>query len=316
MERHLRSGRQVDAEFVESNVRLTMGGEPTFVSIDDMEADEWNTLRSGQRSFAFHRNCCIACTRNMLPSAFCITDRAKWYPGESLPRWAFTCYWRTDGLPLWHDPQLLADPGRDYGFGLDEAQRFATELSRYLTLDPEYLVTAYEDPLVYVLKERDLPVNLDPLDNKLDSEEDRERMRRVFERGLGEPVGYVFPLRRGYGKNGPQWQSGIWMLRARHLFLAPGDSPVGFRLPLDRLPWEPAEQIQRPRQIDPMAPSSPLAVPARKQRKLQRVVNAVLPASEGVVRTALIVEPRNGRLYVFFPPLGHDGGLHRSSCGS
>jgi uncharacterized protein (DUF2126 family) len=209
-------------------------------------------------------------------------------------------------LPLWHDPQWIADPGRDYGFGEKEAQRFAEEFARTLSLDPDYLIRAYEDPLAYLLKERRLPINVDPEDNKLDDPEERERLRRVFERGLGNPAGFVLPLQRGYGKNGPEWQTSLWMLRGQHLFLIPGDSAIGFRLPLESLPWEPADQIRQIWILDPMAPADPLPVPVLRQRRLAATaapLNAPTVATAPVVRTALAVEARGGRLCVFLPPV-------------
>ena len=299
-------GDKVDSEFVAGDVRLTIGGEPTFVSIDDMEGEEWNTAAHGPTKLRMSAELLGRLRDQFAPGGFMHYGQGKWYPGESLPRWAFTCYWRTDGLPLWHDPQWSADPSENYGFGHSEAERFAAELSSRLALSPDFVVTAYEDPLTYIAKERDLPINVNPVDNKLSEPEERERLRRVFERGLGEPVGYVLPLRRGSGKNGPEWQSGIWMLRARHLFLMPGDSPVGFRLPLQKLPWEPADQIQKVWVVDPMAPSEPLPVSFSRQRKLDTTLSP-LPSPDSpsgqVVRTALIIEPRDGRMCVFFPPV-------------
>jgi uncharacterized protein (DUF2126 family) len=183
------------------------------------------------------------------------------------------------------------------------AKLFRGRTSRRLSISPEYVVTAYEDPLAYILKERDLPVNVDPVNNKLDDPEERDRLRRVYERGLGQPVGFVLPLQRGHGKHGPEWQTGLWMLRARHLFLMPGDSPVGLRLPLQSLPWEPAESIQKLWVVDPMAPAGPLPVYAPKQRKLETIAAPLSPPVGNVVRTALTVEPRDGRMCVFFPPV-------------
>lgn len=43
----LKLGQQVDADLEAGDVRLTMGGEPTFVSIDDMESAQWNTAADG-----------------------------------------------------------------------------------------------------------------------------------------------------------------------------------------------------------------------------------------------------------------------------
>ena len=297
-------GDNIDAELVAGDVRLTMGGEPTFVSIDDMEGEEWNTAAQGPDKMRLSSELLQRLRASFAPGGFLHYGQGKWYPGESLPRWAFTCYWRTDGLALWLDPQWVADPSRDYRFDAKTAQRFAEELSRTLAISPDYVVTAYEDPLTFLDKERQLPVNVDPVNNKLDDPEERERLRRVFERGLGQPVGFVLPLHRGNGKNGPEWQTGLWMLRGRHLFLMPGDSPVGFRLPLDSLLWEPADRKSQVWMVDPMAPADPLPVSFVRQRRLASTPSAASPPAQSVVRTAVAVEARNGRLCVFLPPTG------------
>jgi len=299
----LELGDRVDAELVAGDVRLTMGGEPTFVSIDDMDGEEWNTAAFGADKLRLAGELVKRLRGKFASGGFLHFGQGKWYPGESLPRWAFSCYWRTDGVALWNDPQWIADPDRNYGLGEADAQRFAEEFARKLAVDPDFLVAAYEDPLAYIVKERQLPINVDPRDNKLDDPEERERLRRVFERGLGKPAGFVLPLQRGYGKNGPEWQTSLWMLRARHLFLVPGDSPIGFRLPLDSLPWEPAEQIRQMWVIDPMAPSAPLPVPTRQRRLDSAGPQPSDARAGGVVRTAVAVEVREGRLWVFLPPV-------------
>ena len=84
-----------------------MGGEPTFVSIDDMDGDEWNTLALGpeKRRLAgvlFRRLADRFATGPLLHFG-----QGKWYPGEQLPRWALTCHWRKDGEPIWRDPASL-----------------------------------------------------------------------------------------------------------------------------------------------------------------------------------------------------------------
>jgi uncharacterized protein (DUF2126 family)/transglutaminase-like putative cysteine protease len=295
-------GDQIDAELAAGDVRLTMGGEPTFVSIDDMDGEEWNTAALGPEKLRLAGILLKRLRQQFAPGGFLHFGQGKWYPGESLPRWAFSCYWRADGLPLWLDERWVADPDRHYGFGVAEAQQFAEELARTLSLHPDYVITAYEDPLAYLLKERELPFNVDPKDNKLDDPEERERLRRVFERGIGNPVGFVLPLQRGYGKNGPEWQTGLWMLRARHLFLIPGDSPVGFRLRLQSLPWESPATIRQIFLVDPMAPTKPLPVPGLRQLKLETIAAPAEAAAGSLVRTALAVEARDGRLWVFPPP--------------
>ena len=310
-------GERIDTELTAGDVRLTMGGEPTFVSVDDMDGDEWNTEAMGPNKQRLGAELLRRLRDRFAPGALLHFGQGKWYPGESLPRWALACYWRTDGLPLWRDPQWIGSPERDSGYGRDEALQFAETLSERLKLDPEAVVAAYEDPLAYLLKERQLPANVDPLNNKLESPEERERLRRVFERGLGNPVGYVLPLQRAWGRSGPEWQTSLWMLRARHLFLIPGDSPVGFRLPLESVLWEPAAFRQQMWPTDPLAPSSPLPPPPapfeswihRRETQAQQRgrAQAASPYSYTqvgpVVRTALTLEARGGSLYLFLPPL-------------
>ena len=306
-------GDRVDRELAAGDVRLTMGGEPTFVSIDDTDGEEWNTAAHGPDKKRLAGNLIRRLRETFAPGGLLHAGQGKWYPGESLPRWAFTCYWRDDGHPLWQNADLLADLDRDYGFGGADAQRFAEALARRLAVGPDHVIAAYEDPLAYLLKERELPFNVDPVDNQLDDPEERERLRRVFSRGLGKPTGFVLPLQRALGKSGPEWQSGMWMLRARHLFLVPGDSPVGFRLPLKSLPAGPAHTIWT---VDPFAPRAPLPAPervaARQRRELavdtigverQQQNPQPAPADGETMRTALAIEARDGRLCLFFPPL-------------
>ncbi len=310
-------GERIDGELTANDVRLTMGGEPTFVSIDDMDGDEWNTAALGPVKLRLAGELLHRLRDQFAPGGLLHFGQGKWYPGESLPRWAFGCYWRADGLPLWRDSQWVADPARDFAFGNGEALQFAEELALGLEIDPAAVIAAYEDPLAYLVKERQLPVNVDPLNNKLDDPEERERLRRVFERGLGAPAGFVLPLKRVTGKSGPEWQTSLWMLRARHLFLVPGDSPVGFRLPLESLLWEVPGQRQQIWTLDPMAPTVPLPVPHRlfhegvrqnaadrRQHSLESPSSDSRTYSGPVVRTALAFEVRQGRLCVFLPPVG------------
>lgn len=331
-------GDRVDRELTAGDVRLTMGGEPTFVSIDDMDGDEWNTAAMGPDKRRLAAALLGRLREAFAPGGLLHFGQGKWYPGESLPRWAFACYWRTDGEPLWHDMALMADPDRHYGFGNHEAQLFAEALADRLTVGRSFVIAAYEDPLAYIHKERQLPVNVDPEHNTLDDPEERDRLRRVFSRGLGTPTGFVLPLARQPRKDGPTWQSALWMLRAQHLFLVPGDSPVGFRLPLESLPAGRAVDVFP---VDPMstwpalgrrgreaaaAGTGPLPSPAKLARVHAtagpRLVNSdsgadgvhrqeqheqPSPAAEsgddGHIRTALTVEAREGKLFVFLPPV-------------
>jgi len=314
----MKLGEQVDAELRDRDVRLTMGGEPTFVSIDDMDGAEWNTEANGDAKRALASDLLNRIKDRFAPGGLLHFGQGKWYPGESLPRWAYSCYWRTDGQPLWLDSRLMGDPERDYGYGEEDAKRFAEALAEHLKVGSENVLTAFEDPLEYIHQERQLPINVNPIDNKLDDPEERERLRKVFSHGLGKPTGFVLPLARGEGKDGPEWQTSLWMLRARHLFLTPGDSPVGLRLPLDQLPYEPEDERRKSYTNDPFGAVTSMP-PARRRPLPQASIHASEPASKRqnlkeqpqpiaghpsppIVRTALAVEARGGRLYVFLPP--------------
>ncbi len=98
-------GQKVDADLEAEAVRLTMGGEPTFVSVDDMDGEEWNFDRHGPEQTPPGRRIDQAAARpSSLPADCSHFGQGKWYPGEQLPRWALGCYWRKDGEPVWEDP--------------------------------------------------------------------------------------------------------------------------------------------------------------------------------------------------------------------
>ncbi len=252
-------GHEVDRILELNDVRLTMGGEPTFVSIDDMEGEEWNTaaLGPGKRRLAGE-------LFNRLADRFAVGPlmhygQGKWYPGESLPRWALGCYWRRDGEPIWRKKELIASDHVQYGYDEQDAQRFISALAERLGVGAEHAIAAHEDTWYYLWKERRLPVNVDPFQSKLDNEEDRARLAKVFEQGLEKVVGYVLPLRvRSRYANETHWETGQWFLRAERMYLTPGDSPIGYRLPLDSLAWSAPGDQHRIFEMDPLADRGPL----------------------------------------------------------
>jgi len=257
----LQLGDQVDAALQQTDVRLTMGGEPTFVSIDDMDGPEWNTAALGPHKRRLAGQLFRRLADQFATGPLMHYGQGKWYPGESLPRWMLGCYWRVDRDPVWNNPGLIAKDDVDYGVGPDDAQRFITALAEELHVDSEHVQPAYEDVWYYLWKSRRLPVNVDPLHSKLDNPEERDRLARIFEQGLDRTVGYALPLRPRTGWVGvPAWQSGPWFLRQEHMFLLPGDSPMGFRLPLDSLPWMAKQDIPLFAERDPFAdrPELPL----------------------------------------------------------
>ena len=235
-------GKKVDADLKRNDVRLTMGGEPTFVGMDQADDPEWNSLANGPKKKAIGGALIKRLRERFAAGGLLHYGQGKWYPGESLPRWALTCYWRKDGVPMWHQPELIADLNAKGEFTASHAQKFIQALVERLSIDPKFAMPAYEDVWQYLLKERQLPSNVDPLDNRLDDAETRKRIARIFEQGLGAVAGYALPIENRQTANGTRWMSGPWFLRREHLYLIPGDSPMGFRLPLDSLPWASKEQ--------------------------------------------------------------------------
>ncbi|HAJ47505.1 MAG TPA: IMP dehydrogenase, partial [Alphaproteobacteria bacterium] len=311
-----RLGDQVEEALQKGDVRLTMGGEPTFVAIDDKDAEEWNTAAVGPTKRHFADVLIRRLRDRFAPGGFLHYGQGKWYPGESLPRWAFALYWRGDGMPLWGDTARIATERAQRHPGLHEAERFIAGLARRLDLSPAYAQAAYEDPWHYLAKEQALPDNVDPMDSKLEDPEERARLKAVFARGLRQPVGYVLPVQRWNAQGLAQWRSEFWKTRKGRLYLAPGDSPLGFRLPLGSLPW--LSPLSRPYTgpDDPFADLPPLpqrdaarqpylsgALESRAWTERLRNIEQQQTVEGASIRTALAVEPRDGRLCVFMPPV-------------
>lgn len=232
-------GLAVDDELVAGDVRLTMGGEPTFVANSDRDAPEWNTDALGPTKRGFATELVHKLRNEYGQGGFLHFGQGKWYPGEQLPRWALNIYWRADGQPVWANPALFTDERSPTHYTSADAQRFTSLLASKLGVTGKYIQTAFEDSWYYLWRERRLPVNVDPFNSKLDDEMERARLRRVFEQKLDTPVGYVLPIKvTGYDDSyGAAWTTGPWFLRDERMYLMPGDSPMGLRLPLDSLPW-------------------------------------------------------------------------------
>jgi uncharacterized protein (DUF2126 family)/transglutaminase-like putative cysteine protease len=303
-------GDAVDQVLKNHDVRLTMGGEPTFVSIDDRSGAEWHIAAVGPTKRALADTLIRRLRERFAPGGLLHYGQGKWYPGESLPRWAFALYWRTDGVPMWKNPERIAAEGKDHKPALADAQALIEAIGKKLGLDQSYVVPAFEDFWHHLAQERQLAANVNPRDSKLEDPELRARLARVFERGLSRPAGFVLPVEKGLTR----WLSEHWTTRSGHLFLLPGDSSIGFRLPLNSLPYVPPQARSFVPPPDPFAPLPPLEPPEtsgqgyRNGHALQapfRPVNTVVtapPESEPAVRMALTVEPRDGRLCVFMPP--------------
>jgi len=328
-------GHAVDDDLRAHDVRLTMGGEPTFVSAEDRDGAEWNTDALGPTKRGLAQQLVHELRERYGQGGFLHFGQGKWYPGEQLPRWALSVCWRADGQPCWGDPTLFADEREPQQHTTADAERFMRTLAGQLGIDFSNVIPGYEDTWYYLWRERRLPVNVDPFESRLDDEMERARLRRVFDQGLDAAVGYVLPLRRGddVKLGGPKWATSRWFLRDERMHLIPGDSPMGYRLPLDSLPWAKEKDQQVVIERDPFETREALPIAAAWvwQRPLTPALSPV-PGGEGAVpkrqesakditRTALCVEVRDpqrangpkaeeqkkgekaGILYVFMPPL-------------
>jgi uncharacterized protein (DUF2126 family)/transglutaminase-like putative cysteine protease len=324
-------GHTIDDDLDALDVRLTMGGEPTFVALDHPDLEEWNTAALGPTKKPL-----AATLYHMLREKYAAQGlphfgQGKWYPGEQLPRWALNCYWRRDGLPIWSDDALIADETKGSDIDAATCEKFLKLVAWNLGLHDDYVFGAYEDTLQYLWRERKLPINVDVADARLDDEMERARLARVFVQGLGKPAGYVLPM--SYKPDDSGWQSSRWYLRSEQCYLAPGDSPIGYRLPLDSQPWVENAEYPAVHQQDPTQSFAPLPSPADlvlQSRVMQAVAagddspdafevedeiedeieEAILDnppkkfeSADWISRTALCAEVRNGVLYLFMPPL-------------
>ena len=302
-----RLGEKVDADLLADDVRLTMGGEPTFVSMDDREAAEWNTAAVGPTKRDIADHLIRRLRTRFAPGGLLHYGQGKWYPGESLPRWAFGLYWRKDGIPIWKNPDLIAAVGGSKPAKIDQAQAFATNVAEKLGVDTDHVLPAYEDQAHWLVKENGLPENVDPSDSKLTDPEERSRMAQVFQQGLNVPRGFVLPVQRWNAKAQSRWRSEKWSSRRGNLFLTPGDSPLGLRLPMNSLQWIAPEDYPYVVEQDPLEVREALPVfdggAAADPGPRQFVQEQQLGDGKGGVRTALSIEIRDGILCAFMPPV-------------
>jgi uncharacterized protein (DUF2126 family)/transglutaminase-like putative cysteine protease len=217
-ERILAVGEQVDAALVAGDVRLTCGGEPTYVSIDDFDSPQWNVAALGDDKRARAGELARRLLDRLAPGGVLLESQGKWYPGEPLPRWSLEVVWRDDGRPIWRQRGLIA-PDALGAAGIEATDRplaraFLRRLAETVEVDPTFVLEAHELP------------SSDPL------------AAPVPDAG---PVAHVLPLMRFRGAGACRWRSSRWPLPPTGVPLVPGDSPAGLRLPMASLPW-PDEQ--------------------------------------------------------------------------
>jgi len=333
-------GNRVDQKLEAGDVRLTMGGEPTFVSVDDMESEQWNTAADGKEKQKLSNSLIKKLSNHFGAEGLFHYGQGKWYPGEPTPRWQMALYWRKDGKPVWKNKDLLADFSKEYKYSVEDARRFMVYLSKMLGVSENNIMAGYEDAFYYLWTERNLPVNIDPANINLKDSLERKTLMEQLDRGLNSPAGYVLPIQWAYVKNG--WISCQWQFRGESMFLIPGNSQMGHRLPLDSLPHMPESKKPKPIERSPFEESPALgdfhksvlerskAIPDYTvpeellnpknydftKMKEENKKNKHLPFQKSeeqkdeftplfdsfTIRTAIVSEIREGKIHLFLPP--------------
>ena len=284
-------GRSVDDRLAAADVRLTVGGEPTFVSVDNQVDDEWTTAADGPHKRRLASDLAARLKGVWAPQGLIQRMQGRWYPGEPLPRWQIALYWRTDGRPLWTDDTLLADPWLDESTPVnDEAAYQVLEgIAHSFGLPLSQVRPAYEDPLARLAADVRKPEG-DPVESGPGGpgDLDPETLARLDE-STTAPAAFVLPLHRRDDDLG--WASANWRLRRGRIVLIEGDSPAGLRLPLNSISWKPPRASF---DVDPLTVGHELAEPATSE--------AVVTDPETAPPTAMVTEVRGGLLYIFVPP--------------
>jgi len=280
-------GKFIDEKLESQDVRLTMGGEPTFVSIDDMESAQWNTDADGpeKRKLAFALSQRLK--KQFARNGFLHFGQGKWYPGESLPRWQYGIYWRKDGKPLWTGAADILEAKAK----AKDARALIVEFCKHMGLADKAVLPCYEDPFFTLWQNGQLPI-----DTELDDDHDslaRRTLAQIQKQGLNKAVGYCLPI--ALNQVTRKWQTCVWTFRQGALYLLEGNSPLGLRLPLNSLSEQQLNDAFELHERDPFAPLP---------QELKPIKNAVKkPLAEQEIHTAVCTEVREGMLYVFMPPV-------------
>lgn len=299
-----RRGKALDRKIKDLGIEISIGGEPTFVSDEDRQGAEWNHEALGESKFELSKDLMYRLQDEFTSGSMLQFSQGKWYPGEPIPRWNIGCFWRKDGETLWKDRSLFADvpdsPDENRRDPHKSSETLACAICRTLGIDLSYIVPMYEDNLYYIWKEGNLPFEMErKLSNAYDSLE-RQRILRVLDKGFKKEVAFAIPVYYNYLKE--QWESSSWDLRRDRLFLVPGDSPAGLRIPFASI----SDRFREFPYFTSVEKKSPL--PSRKRieeriRKRLDLSPRTFGEKEPPIQSTLVVEARAGILHVFLPPV-------------
>ena len=196
--------------------------------------------------------------KKFAPGSLLHYGQGKWYPGEPLPRWALGCYWRKDGVPIWKDDSLIADESKDYGHGAKEAKELLTRIAEVVGARSEISAARLRRRVLLHVEGAPLPVERHAGKIQSEGQAGARPHRADFSAGprRGRRLRAADQTRLVWQPAG--WMSGAWFLRDDDtLWLIPGDSPMGLRLPLDSIPWVAEKDYPWIRQQDPSQPKLP-----------------------------------------------------------
>src|SRR5262249_41629191 len=150
-------GHKIDKEIGRNDIRLTIGGEPTFISTENRDAPEWNTEALGDEKREKSVELLLRLKENFAPEGSLHFGQGKWYGGEALPRWALGCFYRKDKQPVWKNPKLIAEDKKNYKIKTQQAADFISSLTAALGINKEVIIPASDNgkikgyvlPLIY-----------------------------------------------------------------------------------------------------------------------------------------------------------------------
>jgi len=301
-------GSKIDADLEAADLELTTQPGLAFVSAEAPELDEWNSAALGPDKRRVAENLLLRLRERLGPGGVLQVGQGELFGGESLPRWRLGCWARADGIPVCRDAGRIGWGQGQRAPSLADAEQFGQRLARALGLAPEWLVPALEDGL-YRCWQGSVPKESTADAAELGDPERRRALAEHLSRDAAEPRGYVLPLRWDAVAGG--WTSGVWRMRRGAVYLMPGDSPMGYRLPLESLPLATQRQTD-PERCQFEEPQLLPDVHAEVSARLSRLEPGDGPAPdldpwdrEPAPRTAVCVEIRDGRLHCFLPPLSH-----------
>jgi uncharacterized protein (DUF2126 family) len=263
-----RYGQSLDTQMDNLGIRLTFGGEPTFVNLAQQELEEWQTAALGEDKYHKAIQLRTILAKQIEPHGLFRSGQGKWYGNEALPRWSLDYYWRKDGQPLWQNHTLLADFQKNKRpMEICDAENLLQIIAEALGVAKKCVMPAYETT-----------------ENTI--------------------CGYVLPLALKAASG--QWVSQYWDM-VQPLLLTPGQSALGYRLPLHQLPHQ--EIIE----ADDLLISAPIFEAKAHLPTYENLITKIkkhfkskkneMTTLQTWLRTALCTEIREEQLFVFLPPI-------------